>query len=111
MKYIITESKLESVALNMLNKYYGDLRPETLEDMEETIFYVKDNETDLSFGNDIGPIIEYNPERNSVGIYTNVWKLLRNMLGMDYKESKKIIILWLKETYNITADPNEMFGI
>lgn len=108
MKYIITESKLESVALNFLNKNYGDLTPETLEDMD-SIFYVKKHDTNLFFGTDMGPIIEYNPETNIVGVYTNVWRFLRNVLGMDYEESKKIIILWLKETYDINADPNKMF--
>jgi len=91
MKVIITESRLERVAINWLNDNYGDLVPYENKELK-FIFFKKNDEV----------IFEYNKETGSAYIsYDNIWSFLESIFGLKYKEIQLLIKEWLRGHYNL----------
>jgi hypothetical protein len=94
MKYVITESRLERLAINWLNDNYGDLEPYEIEEEPDYIFYKKGNRV----------IFEYN--KNSEAIYVNydeIWKIFDDYFTMEYEQIQHIIKMWVEEQYNLSV--------
>jgi hypothetical protein len=92
MKYIITESKLENVAIKYLNKVYGDLEEYKTDEHPDSVFFVKDKKI----------YMEQDLENDDLWIdYYTIWKDLRNTFLLEDNEIKSIISKWVEETYKL----------
>ena len=92
MKYIITENKLDKVALTWLNNNFGNLKPIV---MDNKTYYV--NEDRL-------PLFYYYQDSKNEYVYINyyeIWSFLESMFDMKSLQIKVVIIKWLEETYNL----------
>ena len=92
MKYIITENKIDKVALTWLNNNFGDLTPS-----------VNDNKT-YYVNKDRLPLFYYYQESKNESVYINyykIWSFLESMFGMEYQQIQGVIREWLEETYNL----------
>ena len=92
MKFLITENKLNKVALTWLNNNFGNLKPIVIRD--ET-YYV--NEDRL-------PLFYYYQDIKNGPVYINydeIWSFLESFFGMEYKQIRGVIMDWLEETYNL----------
>jgi hypothetical protein len=92
MKYIITESKLERVAVEYLNRFYGDLQEYKTEEYPHCIFFTKNKKVLMQY--------EYK------GFYLivdkkSIWNDLENMFALNHKQIQNVIKLWVKKTYNL----------
>ena len=93
MKYIITENKLDKVALTWLNNNFGDLTPSVKDGI---VSYLDKNRKPFFF------YYEDEDKKNRyVHVnYNKIW-YLKSMFGMDYYQIQNILEYWLGETYNV----------
>ena len=102
MKIIITENKLEKVALSWLNDEYGDLEPFESEKYPDYIFYKK--------GNNI--IFDYNKKNGNVYIdYNKIWSFFESFFDMNDQQIKDLTKVWVEEHYNLRVTTTFFFGI
>ena len=93
MKIIITENKLEQVALSWLNKSYGDLEQfDSPRQYPDNLFYRKDNKI----------IFDYNIKNGYVYVsYSEIWSFLVSFFGIDYHQIINLIKMWIEERYDL----------
>jgi len=92
MKILITESKLERVAINWLNDNYGDLEPYETKKYYNRVFYRKGGET----------IFEYNKKNGYLYVsYTEIWSFFERMFGMNNQQIQDLTKVWVEEHYNL----------
>jgi hypothetical protein len=92
MKIIITESRLGQIAINWLNKNYGDLEPYETGKYPEYIFYKKGDEI----------IFDYNKKNGFVNVnYDEIWSYFQSFFGMEYKQIQDLTKVWVEERYNL----------
>ena len=92
MKLIITENRLEQVAINWLNKNYGDLEPYETEEHPGYIFYRKGDKI----------IFDYNKKNGFVYVnYIEIWSFFKSYFGMEYKQIQDLTKAWVEERYNL----------
>jgi len=91
MKIIITESRLERLAINWLKDNYGDLKSFKTEKYPCCIYYLKNKKV----------ILEYNKKDKDVFIDYEISSFLKYMLSMDSPEIQELTKKWLKERYNL----------
>ena len=92
MKYIITENKLDRVALTWLNNNFGDLTPVVKVDKT---YYVNENRL---------PLFYYYQDSKNEYVYINyyeIWSFLESMFDMNDQQIQRVIRDWLEETYNL----------
>jgi len=92
MKEIITENKLDKVALTWLNNNFGDLTPIV---MYDKTYYVNEDKLALFY--------YYNNKKNDY-VYINyeeIWSFLESMFDMNDQQIQRVIRDWLEETYNL----------
>jgi hypothetical protein len=92
MKYIITESKLEKVAIKYLNKFYGDLEEYRTDEYPDTVFFIKGKKIYMEQGLESG--------RLYVG-YDIIWTDLKTIFSLEAPEIQEIITKWVEETYKL----------
>jgi len=100
MKLIITESKLERVAIKWLNDEYGDLVPHRQSKHYEYIFYKKGNEI----------IFDINKHSGDVYVSDVIWSTLGRMFGMSYQNIQKITKEWITNHYHLDVRKTECYG-
>jgi hypothetical protein len=94
MKYIITESRLEKLAINWLNNNYGDLEPYETEEEPDYIFYKKGNRV----------IFEYNKNSGAIYVdYDEIWTIFEAYFTMEYEQIQHIIKMWVEGQYNLSV--------
>jgi hypothetical protein len=92
MKILITESKLERVAINWLNDNYGDLEPYETEKYPNQVFYRKGKEI----------IFVYNKKNGQVIVnYREVWSFFKSFLGLETEQVRDLTKVWVEERYNL----------
>jgi len=92
MKIIITENKIEKVAINWLNKKYGDLESIETEKHPDYIFYKKDDEV----------IFDYNKKNGDVYIdYDRIWSFFKLVFDMNNQQIQDLTKVWVEEHYNL----------
>jgi hypothetical protein len=102
MKIIITESKIEKVALNWLNDEYGDLEPYDSEKYPGYIFYIKGNKI----------IFDYHKESGEVFVSGNeIWSFFKMYFGMSYEQIQKVTMEWIEENYNLIVSSTNQRSI
>jgi hypothetical protein len=92
MKIIITESSRDRVVLKWLNREFGDLTPVVGDD--KTFYVDKDrNPLFMYFQNEKNEYVYINYER--------IWAFFKSIFGLNDLQIKKIMKVWLDETYNL----------
>ena len=92
MKIIITESKLEKVAIKWLNDNYGDLIPFETKKHRNSIFYIKGDKA----------VFEYKKENGFIYISdSEIWSFLQNMFSMEYEQIQDLTKEWVEEHYKL----------
>jgi hypothetical protein len=95
MKYIITENKLEKMAIKFLNTEYGDL---------EVSKSVRDNRT--YFRRDGRIIMEKGLDSGYIWVrHDAIWSDLERIFDLDHDGVTKVIKKWVDDKYNIQAEP------
>ncbi len=93
MKIIITENKLEQVAINWLNKNYGDLEEFDMPRQYPNYLYYKK-------GDKI--IFSYNKKNRDVYIsYDEIWSIFVSFFGMNNQQIRDLTKRWVEERYNL----------
>ncbi len=94
MKYIITESKLDSVILSWMDKKYGPDKLEVIThpDYPGSIFYRKNGKV----------IMEQDKENKYFWFeYYEIWSLFQKFFGLEYEETQRIMRIWLEKTLKL----------
>ena len=92
MKIIITENKLERVAINWLNKNYGDLELFETEIYPDFLFYRKGDKV----------IFDYNKKNGEVYIsYDEIWSFFESYFGMNFQQIQYLTKVWVEEQYKL----------
>jgi hypothetical protein len=92
MKIIITESSRDRVVLKWLNREFGDLTPVV---KGRKTYYVDENRK---------PLFYYIQDSKYKDIYINyerMWVFFNSIFGLNTLQTKEILTIWLKETYNL----------
>jgi hypothetical protein len=101
MKVIITENKLEKVAIKWLNDNYGDLEPSETEKYPDYIFYGRGDEV----------IFNYNKKNGVVYInYDEIWVFFESFFDMNYQQIQDSTKLWVEEHYNLRVSTTRNKG-
>jgi len=92
MKYIITESKLEKVAIKYLNKIYGNLEEYRTDERPDKVFFIRGKKV----------FMEQDLENDDLWVdYYTIWSDLEKMFDLKYNEIQSIITKWVEVTYNL----------
>ena len=94
MKIIITENRLNSVALNWLDNKFGNLTKVVKYDKT---YYVDQNGLTVFY--------YYQDDKDKVVFidYTRIWIFFESIFDMEYKQIQDILKIWLGETYNLSG--------
>ena len=94
MKIIITESKLNNVAVRWLNHEYGDLEPYETDNYPNYIFFMKDGKI----------IFDYDKKNGKVFVDNNeIWRVLDSYLKIESKQIQVLVKLWVEEYYGLNV--------
>ncbi len=95
MKYIITENKLNNVALRWMNDSFN---PDELEIVKskkhpESIFFMKDGEV----------VIEIETSHGKYAWFDNkkIWSFFESVFGLHYEQIKIVLSYWLEESLKV----------
>jgi hypothetical protein len=92
LKIIITENKLEKVAIKWLNDNFGNLKSNKIRIFPNTIFYKKGDKI----------IFEYNKKNGCVYIsYDEIWSVFKSYFNMNPQQIQNITKIWVEEHYNL----------
>ena len=92
MKVIITENRLEQVAINWLNKNYGDLEEWENGKYPDFIFYKKGDKI----------IFDYSKKNGEVYVnYAEIWSFFESYFGMNHQQIQALTKDWVEERYNL----------
>jgi hypothetical protein len=92
MKVIITENKIEKVAIKWLDNNYGDLKPYEPKKFPNHIFYRKGEEI----------IFDYNKKNGYVYVtYEEIWSFFERMFSMSNQQIESLTKVWVEERYNL----------
>ena len=94
MKIIITENKLEKLAINLINEKFRDVEPYNAKGFPSSIFFQKDGKI----------IFQYKKDRQ-LGIFeTDVYEDLESYFGLDNYQVKVLLAKWMSKTLNLKID-------
>jgi hypothetical protein len=99
MKYIITENRLERLAINWLNDNFGDMKPYETERYANSTIFLKDL---IFFMKDDKVIFTYNKKDGRVTIsYNEIWTFFESYFSMKYEQIQDLTKLWVMSRYNL----------
>jgi hypothetical protein len=84
MKIIITESKLEKLAINLINDKFKDVEPYNAKGFPTYIFFQKDGKIEFEYRKDI----------EQIRFKMDVCDSLESYFGVDYGQAKNWLKLW-----------------
>jgi len=96
MKYIITESKLERIAITWLNDMIGPLTPNEVERLEGYFTYRGKGKKLSTF--------DYDTRKNNNIIYFKdalLFRRFQSVFPFNDKETEEIIQKWIEENYDL----------
>jgi hypothetical protein len=94
MKFIITENKLNNVALSWMNKNFSpdQLEIVTYKKYPDSVFFKKDGvvvmEQDKKF-------------KYFYFDYDDIWLFFESFFGMKYEQIEEVLSYWLKDTFKL----------
>ena len=94
MKYIITENKLNNVALSWMNKNFGLNQLEIVESKKypNSIFFKKNGEVVME---------QDKKNKDFLFDYDEIWSFFESFFGMEYQEIQEFLSYWLEETLKL----------
>lgn len=92
MKYVITESRLNSFITNWLESEYGDMEKFKHSGYEE-LFLSQEGMFKMV----------YISRTKSLHIKNDIWDFVREMFGLDNDETGEIIKNWVNEKFGLRA--------
>jgi hypothetical protein len=95
MKFIITENKLNDVALSWMNKNFSpdQLEIVTSEKYPGLIFFRKNGKVVMLMDNSTGKDFWFDNKR--------IWSFFESFFGLDYEQIKGILSYWLEESFKV----------
>jgi hypothetical protein len=96
------DKKLETIAINWLNKNYNHMEPFIMEEYTDYIFHMKDGKC----------ILQYNKKNGYVYVsYREIWSFFESYFSMSNQQIKDITKIWVEEHYkkNITTERDEVW--
>jgi hypothetical protein len=95
MKIIITESKLEKLAINLIDDKFKDVEPYNAKGFPNTTFFQEDGKI----------MFQYRKDTEQATFKTDVYEGLESYFGMDYYSVKLLLVMWMWEKYKLkTSD-------
>jgi hypothetical protein len=95
MRIIITENKLEKLAINLINEKFIDVEPYNAKGFPSYIFFQKDGKI----------IFQYEKDKERATFETDVYEGLDSYFNMDYFSVKQLLVVWMWEKYKLkTSD-------
>jgi len=94
MKYIITENKLNNVALSWMNQNFGLDQLEIFKSEEHpySVFFRKNGEI----------MMEQNKKNKLFWFdYIEIWSFFESFFGMEYQEIREVLGYWLENTLKL----------
>jgi hypothetical protein len=102
MKFIITENKLNNVALSWMNKNFSPDNLEIVksEEYPNTIFYRKD-----------GKVVMEQDKENKYFYFddNDIWLFFKSFFDMKYEQIQEVLRYWLEETLKLEGYTPELF--
>ena len=94
MKYIITENKLNNVALSWMNQNFGldQLEIVKSEKYPNSIFFKKNGEVVME---------QDKKNKDFLFDYDKIWSFFESFFGMEYQEIQEVLSYWLEETLKL----------
>jgi len=92
MKILITESKLNLIIKNWLNKNYGDLEKFNRTEFRE-IYLSKNGRFKIM----------YNLRGKQLYIVSEIWNFISDIFGLDYEETGKFLLDWCNNEFGFRA--------
>ena len=94
MKFIITENKLNNVALKWMNKKFSPDQLEIVksEKYPNSVFFKKDGQV----------VMEQDKRYQDFYFdYNEIWSFFESVFGMEYKQIQEVLSYWLEETFKL----------
>ena len=94
MKFIITQNKLNNVALSWMNKNFSPNQLEivTSEKYPNSVFFKKDGEV----------VMEQDKKfKDFYFDYDEIWFFFESFFGMEYEQIREVLRYWLEETFKL----------
>jgi len=94
MKFIITENKLNNVALSWMNKNFSpdQLEIVTSEKYPNSVFFRKDGKV----------VMEQDKEYKDFWVdYHEIWSFFESFFGMEYEQIQEVLRYWLEENFKL----------
>ena len=93
MKYIITENRLEKMAIRFLDNEYGDLE---VSKSRDRTYFRRNGRIIMEKGDD---------SRYIWVRHDKIWADLERIFGLDHEGVRNVIKKWVDEKYDIQAEP------
>ena len=94
MKYIITENKLNNVALSWMNQNFGldQLEIVTSEKFPNSVFFRKN-----------GQVVMQQDKKSKYFWFDNdeIWSFFKSFFGMQHQEIREVLRYWLEDTLKL----------
>ena len=94
MKYIITEDKLNNVALSWMNKNFSSDQLEIIksEEYPNLVFFKKNRKV----------VMEQDKKNKRFYFdYDGIWSFFESFFGMEYEQIMEVLSYWLEETFKL----------
>jgi hypothetical protein len=94
MKFIITENKLNNVALSWMNKNFSpdQLEIVTSEKYPNSIFFKKDGVV----------VMEQDKKYKDFYFdYNDIWSFFESFFGMKYEQVQEVLSYWIDDTFKL----------
>jgi hypothetical protein len=94
MKFIITENRLNKLALSWMNKHFSpdQLKIVKFKEYPNSIFYKKDGEI----------VMEQDKENKYFWFdYDQIWSFFESFFDMGYQQIRDVLRHWLEETFKL----------
>jgi hypothetical protein len=104
MKYIITENKLDNVALSWMNQNFSPHQLEIFESEKypNSVFFRKN-----------GQVVMQQDKKSKFFWfdYDKIWSFFKSFFGMQYPQIQDVLNYWLEDTFKLegyTPNPYEL---
>jgi hypothetical protein len=85
-------TKLETIAINWLNKNYNHMEPFIMEEYADYIFHMKDGKC----------VLQHNKKSGYVYVsYREIWSFFESYFSMSNQQIKDITKIWVEEHYKM----------
>ena len=100
MKYIITESEIDTIIISYLDSYIVKDDVKIVEQTGDYFFWIND----AAFYGNLGLLFSYYSQRYELGISRRLRDNLEDMFGVNHLNSSQIISKWFENTFEFEVD-------